>query len=218
MPAAPAPAPSPKPSWLREAWWNPETATINFQSLEQFEQEQAVLAARKIEDIKLPTKLPDTVQLPEGTTYKIDDKDPYANGLRQVALDKRLTPDQIEAFVVMDAQIKAERFKADRAYVAEENKKLGENAQARKDAIRNYLTAMPGLDDAERIAVGSGDNTKAAYITGLEKLIGKAIGTIPASSAAGLPAPTTQAKPEKTLAQRMYPNMPSSADPQQKAS
>lgn len=219
-PAAPVPAAaSPKPTWLREAWWNPEAATINFTSLQQFEEEQAALAARKPEDIKLPTKLPDTVKLPEGTTYKIDDKDPYAAGLRQVAAEKRFTQEQIEALVVMDAQLKAERYTADRAYVAEENKKLGENAQVRKDAVVNYIAAMPGLEEGERIALSRGDPTKAAYITGLEKLIGKAIGTIPASSAAGLPAPPTAAKPpEKTLAQRMYPNMPSSANPQQKAS
>lgn len=210
-PAAPAAAPaSLRPQWLPESHWNAQLNTINIDALQKDFEGKAALSARKPEDIKLLNKLPDDVKLPDGATWKINEKDPYVPELRQIAIKHGLSQDVVNDVMLMDARVKIGDYLAEQNRQAEENKKLGDNAKARKDAIFNWLNAS-GLEPPERLALAAG-LTDAAAVTALEKVIQKIIGGV-AANAGGQAAPAEPSKPARSIEQRMYPNMRSVNDP-----
>jgi hypothetical protein len=210
----PAPPPSARPTWLPETHWDTNLNALNLEALQKDFEGRAALAARKPEDIKLLTKLPDDIKLPQGATWKLDDKNPWTPALKEIAVKRGLTQEALDDLVAADARIKLANFQAEQSRQAEENKKLGEHAQARKDAIVNWLAAS-GLEPNERVAIAAG-LTDAVAVEALEKIIKKVIGGV-APNSSGSPAPPSEQKPERTIAQRLYPNMPSAAAPQQKA-
>lgn len=214
QPAAPPPPPSARPTWLPETHWDANLNAINLEALQKDFESKAALAARKPEDIKLPAKLPDDIKLPQGATWKLNDKDPYVGMLRQIAAEEGLPQSAVDKFVVADARIKLANYQADQARMAAENAKLGEHGTARKDAIVNFLGAS-GLEPDERVAAANW-MTDEVSVRAIEKLITKMIGGV-APNSSGSPAPSVEQKPERSLAQRMYPNMNSSVAPQQKA-
>lgn len=214
--AAPAPAAAPaapaslRPSWLPETHWNPQLNTVNFDALQKDFETKAQLATRKPEDIKLLTKLPDDFKLPDGAVWKVNEKDPYVPELRDLAVKHGLPQDVVNDLMLMDARVKLGAYQAEQVRLAEENKKLGANAQPRKDAIVNWLNAS-GLEPDERVAI-AGALTDAIHVTALEKIIQKIIGGV-AANAGGQGAPAEPPKQERTIEQRMYPNMRSISDP-----
>jgi hypothetical protein len=193
---------------MRDELWDANLNAINLTVLQQQEEARAALLARKPEDVKLPTKLPDDIKLPQGATWKLNDKDPYVTGLKEIAVAEGLPQSAIDKFVAMDARVKLAKFQADQAAFAAEDAKLGEHGPARKDAITNWIAAA-GFDPDERMAAAKW-MTDEVSIRAMEKIIRKNIGGIPHSTGAPVP-PTADQKPEMTIAQRMYPNMVSSA-------
>lgn len=213
--AAPAaPAASLRPSWLPETHWNPQLNAVNFDALQKDFETKAQLAARKPEEVKLLTKLPDDFKLPEGAQWKVNEKDPYIPQLRDLAVKHALPQDVVNDIMLMDARVKLGNYQAEQVRQAEENKKLGDNASPRKEAILNWLNAS-GLDPDERVAIAAG-LTDAAQITALEKIIQKIIGGV-AANAGGQGAPMEPPKQVRSIEQRMYPNMRSISDPERKA-
>lgn len=219
--AAPAPAPAPassRPTWLPESHWDATLNAVNFDALQKDFEGRAALAARKPEDVTVLSKLPADVQVPDGTTWKITDKDPLFQGLRQVAIEEGLPQSAVDKLIVMKARTDIADFIADQKaateFEAAENKKLGDGAPQRKEAIINWLNAS-GLEPKERVAVAAA-LTSADAVVGLEKIIRKVVGGVPAS-AGGAPSPAAPApQPPRSIAQRMYPNMPSRDATQQK--
>src|SRR5262245_8463283 len=213
-PVPPAPPPSARPTWLPETPWDGTLTAINLEALQKDFTDRAALAARKVEDIKLPAKLPDDVKLPQGASWKVDDKDPWVTTLKQIAVEEGIPQTAIDKFVHADARIKLAAFQAEQARQADEKKKLGEHAQARTDAVINWL-AGSGLEPNERVAMANA-LTDAVAVEAFEKIIKKVIGGV-APNSSGSPAPPSEQKPERSLAQRIYPNMASATAPQQKA-
>jgi len=213
--AAPAaPAASSRPSWLPETHWNPQLNAVNFDALQKDFETRAQLAARKPEDVKLLTKLPDDFKLPEGAQWKVNEKDPYIPELRQLAVKHALPQDVVNDLMLMDARVKLGAYQAEQVRLADENKKLGDNAGPRKEAILNWLKAS-GLEPDERVAIAAG-LSEAVQITALEKIIQKIIGGV-AANAGGQGAPAEPPKVVRSIEQRMYPNMRSVNDPERKA-
>jgi hypothetical protein len=220
-PAAPAPAPSVPPSepaaaaatsirptWLPETHWDPKLNAINLGALQKDFETKAALAARKPEDIKFAPKLPDDFKPPEGMKVKFgDERDLRVPVLRDIALRHGLPQEAVDEMLIADARFQIAQIQAEGERLANEDKKLGPNHQARKDAVLNWLKAA-GLEPDEAVALAMGVRS-AHGVTALEKLMARQIGAVPSTSAGGggpAPAPA----PEKTLAQRLYPNMVSS--------
>lgn len=209
VPPSPAPAPAPiaiRPTWLPETHWDAQTNQFNLQAFQQDFESRALLAGRKPEDVKFSIKFPDTVKLPDD--YKPTILEPYVAPLQQFALKHGLTNDALTELATLDAQVKLEQYNAETARLKAEEAKLGGNAPARKEAVLNWLKAS-GLTPDESVALAMG-MTSANAIVAFEKIIGKANGHVPASAGNGVAAPTSPPAPQKSLAQRWYPNMPSS--------
>lgn len=206
---APSPAPSPspapaavaRPEWLPEAHWDPaansmkpefgthyaELATFHKTQTEQ----QAALAARKPEDIKIEVKLPDTVKVPDGLQVQINEKDPRVPVLRELAIKNNLSQDTINALVALDAQQQIEAHAAEQTRIAAEDAKLGANAAARKTAVGDWLKGMKDRNEitAEEFEAVRVYAIDAAAVTALEKIIAKANGTVPGHAPGNPPKP-----------------------------
>jgi hypothetical protein len=216
---APAPAASPRPEPLPESFWDGEKGTIkldefvphyaeiaNFHKTET--EKRAALAARKPEDIKIEVKLPDSVTLPDGMSFKIDEKDPRVPLLRAIAQQRGLDQDTVNDLVAFDAQQQLQAHNAELQRVVAEEAKLGANAKDRKAAVKNWLTGLKtnGKLNAEEAAAVEVYATDAATVTALEKIMAMAAGAVPGNVNAETPPNSPQ---PKSLAERMYPNLPS---------
>lgn len=216
-PAAPAPsapatvpteptaaAPSIRPTWLPETHWDAKLNALNLGQLQKdFETKQQMMA-RKPEDIKFAPKLPEDFKPPEGLKIKFgDERDVRVPVLRDIALRHALPQEAVDEMLVADARFQIANIQAEEQRLLKEDEKLGPNHQVRKDAVLNWLKGA-GLEPAEAVALAMGIRS-ADGVVALEKLMAKQIGMVPGTGAGGGPAVT--APPEKTLAQRLYPNM-----------
>lgn len=226
-PSAPPVAPPPadgqqtatRPEWLPESHWDGAANSIKLDDFgkhyaeistahKTYTEQQAALAARKPEDIKIEVKLPETVKVPEGLQIKIDEKDPRVAFVRGFALENGLSQEAVNKLVALDAQMQIEHHAAEIARVTAEDAKLGANAAQRKQAVGNWLKGLKdssvfSADEYEAVRVYAND---AASVSALEKIIAKANGSVPAHTPATPPSPQP-----KSLAERMYPNLPSKA-------
>jgi hypothetical protein len=208
--ASAAPPPSAeKPSWLPDSYWSPQSNSVNLDAFKSEFETRAALAARKGDDIKFEVKLPPEVKLPDGYDVRITKDDPRIPMVREIAIKNGLPQEVVNDLVNMDARLKVQSWMAETERIKAEDAKLGENAQARKDAVTNWLKGLVdkkvfSQDEFDAVVAGS---RGAAFVTALEKIIGKLAGNVPGNQPG---APAVEPKPpEKTLAQRWYPNMPS---------
>jgi hypothetical protein len=155
----------------------------------------------KPEAYKVELKFPDDVKLPEGINFD-PSKDPRLPVLLKTAHEMGLTNAELNRIVALDAQFALDNHAAETARVAEEHKKLGDNAKARIDAASNWLNGQTGdgktftAAEAEEIRFMAGS---AAGVTALEKLMAKANGTVPGH------VPSGPGKPEpQSIAKRWY--------------
>jgi hypothetical protein len=181
-------APASRPDWLPEAHWDatvgikPEFGA-HYTELKTQAEQRAALAARKPEDIKLELKLPETVKVPDGFEAKVDENDPRVPLIRDMALKNGWTQEQVNELVAMDAAQKIAEYNREIARVAEQDKLLGANGPARKEAISSWLK---GLLDRKELTAGEFEALRltgvdADGIAALEKIIAKASGAVPAA-------------------------------------
>lgn len=203
-PGAPSPA-SIRPTWLPETHWDAKLNALNLGQLQKDFESRAALAARKPEDIKFAPKLPDDFKPPEGVKVKFgDERDVRVPLLRDIAIRHGMSQDAVDELLIADARMQLAQIAAEGERLKGEDAKLGPNHQARKDAVLNWLKAA-GLEPDEAVALAMGVRS-ANGVTALEKLMARQIGAVPGASA-GTGGPAPAAAPEKTLAQRLYPNM-----------
>jgi hypothetical protein len=205
-PAQTGRAPQP-PQWLPPNYWDGATGAIKPEFGEHYAE-----AARGYEDFqRLSARRPDDIQItvpkdlkaPAGFALRINEKDPRIPALRELALKNRMSQQEVDQLIALDARQKIEEHAADVAKTAEDEKKLGANAGARKSAVTAWLGALADrgdLDPAEYEELRMTAMT-AGGVTALEKIIARVNGTVPGNSP-GAPPPA----PPKTLAERMYPN------------
>jgi len=207
--AAPAPAAAPtRPEWLPEAHWDaasgikPEFGahyTEIANAHKTFTEQQAALAARKPEDIKIEVKLPDTVKVPDGMNLKIDEKDPRVAALRTMALKNGWTQDHVNELVAFDAQQQIAGHTAEQARIGDEMKKLGANADDRLKAVSTWAKGIT-TDPAELGEIKILTAT-AAGVSLLERLMQKSNGSVPGAQN-NPPPPKTE---PKSHADRIWP-------------
>lgn len=214
-----------RPDWLPEAHWDGGQNAIkpefgaHYSELATFKQQhderQAALAARKPEDIKIEVRLPDTVKVPDGAQIKIDEKDPRIPLIRQMAIENGWDQPVVDKLVALDTQMKIDAFNAEVERIAAEDKKLGDNGKARKDAV---LSWAKGLLDRKDITADEFEELRmtgatAAGVTLLEKIMEKANGSVPGAGG-NQPAP----KPTARIEDRLYPNLARNSNPARRAS
>jgi hypothetical protein len=196
--AAPSPAPAAadkpaRPEWIPEKFWDAdggaprvEDLAKSYQKLEsihgsaekfeetikaRFEEERRAGLPQKPEEYtpELPQEL-----WPEGTKGEINTDDPLVKFWQQTAHKYGLSKDDFSAGV-------AEFIKADmaaRASIKEEVAKLGENAEARVKAVDTWLASSL---DKEAYGAFAKYAISADFIRGLEVLMQKSGGTVPAN-------------------------------------
>ena len=163
--------------------------------------------SRKPEDIKFQPRLPEDFKPPEGLKIKFgDERDTRVPVLRDIALRHGLPQEAVDEMLIADARFQVQAIQAEEQRLLKEDEKLGPNHQARKDAVLNWLKAA-GLEPGEAVALAMGVKSAEA-VTALEKLMARQIGMVPGGGTGSPAGPA--APPQKTLAQRLYPNMVSS--------
>lgn len=227
-PAPPAPpsgdAPPPaaaRPDYVPETFWDDTTKAVkpefgaHYSELATFHktqtEAQAALAARKPEDIKIESILPEGVKVPDGLEVKINEKDPRIPVLRELAIKNGWSQETVNALVAFDLQQQIADHTTEATRVAAEDAKLGANAKDRKGAVGNWLN---GLKTAGKLSAGEAEAmtayaVDAATVTALEKIMAMAAGSVPG---AGDPPPPPNPAPQK-IEDRWY-----GSTPQQKAS
>lgn len=180
------PAAASRPEWLPEAHWDaaagikPEFGahyTEIANAHKTFTEQQAALAARKPEDIKIEVKLPDTVKVPEGMNLKIDEKDPRVAAVRDIALKHGLSQEQVNQLVAFDAQQQIAAHAAEQTRLTAEKQKLGANGDDRLNAVSSWVKGI--TTDAAEIGEIQVLTATAAGVSLLEKLMAKASGSVP---------------------------------------
>jgi hypothetical protein len=210
-----------RPEWLPGSHWDPATTAIKpefgarYTELETFHQtktaEAAALAARKPEDIKFEIKLPETVKVPDGMDLKINPDDPRVPVLRELALKNNLSQDVVDSLIAIDAQQQIAMHAAEQTRIAAEEAKLGANAKDRKTAVGNWLKGMKdrgefSAAEYEAVRIYAVD---AASVSALEKIMAKAVGSVPGHQPGNPPAPAP-----KDTATRIWGDNAFKANPQ----
>jgi hypothetical protein len=192
-----------------ETHWDANTNALNLAQLQKDFETKAAMAARKPDDIKFAPKLPEDFKPPEGLKIKFgDERDVRVPVLRDIALRHSLPQEAVDEMLIADARYQIANIQAEEQRLAKEDEKLGPRHQERKDAILNWLRGGGvGLEPAEAVELAMSVRSAGA-VQALEKIMARQIGMVPGGNAGGQPAVTPP--PEKTLAQRMYPNMVSS--------
>jgi hypothetical protein len=168
-----------------------EVATVH----KTFTEQQAALAARKPEDIKIEVKLPETVKVPDGMESKIDPKDPRVDRMRAMALKNGWSQEQVNDLVAFDAQQKIAEHAAEQTRLTAEKQKLGANGDTRikaaADWVKGFTTDPAELGEVQVLTA------TAAGVSLLEKLMAKANGSVPGTG--GQPAPSEASRhPHRT--------------------
>jgi hypothetical protein len=216
-PSTAAPVTPARPDYVPETFWDATANTIkpefgsHYGELVKAKQtldERAALIPDKPDGYTIDGfKLPDTIKPPDGMQIAFDPKDPRLALAREVAMEAGLTQDQFKSLLAFDAKMKiADHAKAIETYTAED-KKLGDNAKVRKDAVSSFLKGLKengAFTDDEYEAIRPID---AAGVTAFEKLIAKLNGSVGTGG-----SPPSPPKPGDTpMHDRWYPS-------QQKAS
>jgi hypothetical protein len=215
QPSSPAAPPSAgalvRPEFLPEQFWD-DKAGIKTDEFGKHYTEVTATAAKAAEraaavppnpeGYKVEVKLPEGLKVPEGIKFD-PSKDPRTPVLLKAAHELGLTNTDVNALVALDAQFAIENHNAEVARIAEETKKLGDNAKGRIDAATNWLNAQSG--DGKRFTAAEAEEVRlmvgsAAGVTALEKLMAIVNGSVPGH------VPTPPPKPEpKTHADRIWP-------------
>lgn len=149
-----------KPDWLGEAHWDPEQGAIkpefgaHYAEIAKFHQEQsALLATVPDEPAKYPLDLPKDLKLPEGFEFKLDPKDPMVGKAQAIAHKHRIAPAVLSDFIGLQAELRAAEDTAFNAMLAEQQKALGPDKDARISALGAQLTAAAG-EDVSKTLIG----------------------------------------------------------------
>lgn len=152
-------------------------------------------------------------KLPEGVAIKFDDKDPIAGPIlteaRALAHELGIDQPTFSKLLTLQAKLELRRAQANAAKQQAELtatvKKLGDNFEARKTALDNYLNAAATGTEAvkkEKLNGLAALTTNAAVFELLEDLIARANTTIPGAQPPAQPATPAQQR----AADRWYPS------------
>lgn len=215
-----APTASQPPSGPLAAFWDADKSSLDLDKLGSAYTERDAAFAAAAERAKLIPETPDAYKLelpqdfvlPEGVNVTFDDKAPIIGELRAAAHELGIPQAGLSKLLALQTKFQMESEKAfqeqEKTVRAEENKKLGEGADARRTAIKSAWQAA-GLTDQE-VAELSLNLSRAAGVTAYEKIIAAMNGTrMPDFRQADPPKPAPP-----SIESRWYPNQAS----QQKAS
>jgi hypothetical protein len=217
--SAEAPAAATRPEFLPEQFWDDKAGAIKTDEFAKHYGEVTANAQKLSERMaavppnpegyKVELKLPEGTKIPEGIKFD-PAKDPRTPVLLKVAHELGWTNNDVNRLVTLDAEFALANHAAEQARIGEENKKLGDNANARVAAVTNWVKGLAEKGDltADELTEIRMTATTAAGVTALEKLMAKATGGIPGH------VPNTDPKPAPTtIEQRWY-----GSNSQQKAS
>jgi len=172
-----APVPE-RPEYIPEKFYNPETGEIrteemakSYTQLEKFstgkeeEMEERIvekLAQEHAENVPENYELP---ALPEGITEEMVNANPLTEWWKDTAKENGFTQDEFEAGVVAYV----EQMQSQQVDIDAEKQKLGENANARIDAVNDFASKYFPPDEYEALQMTLG--TSAEGILALERIM-----------------------------------------------
>lgn len=169
------------PDGLPESFWDADAGQVkineligSYSELSTFKTEADARFANRPESAdKYEVRLPEGVTLPEGTEFKVDENSPLVKAARHLVFnsggDQAAFDGIVKAYIedaLMDTANAAEIAKQEIAA-------LGENGQARIDAVSTYAKANFPEDEANALLDSM---TSAKAVSAIEKLISKAQG------------------------------------------
>lgn len=203
---------------MPEAHWDAKSGAVA-ETFGQHYQEVAAAAAKlaerqaaipaKPEDYKVELKFPEGIQVPEGVKFD-PAKDPRLPLFTKLAHERGWTNDDVNAVIALDAQLEIAAHNAAAARIVAEDKKLGEKAIERRAAVANWTKALVAKNEitADEAAAINAEHMDATAISLVEKLMAKINGNVPGF------VPSEPSRPgPKSIAERMYPNLPSGLPP-----
>ena len=165
--------PSPRPEYIPEKFWNTDKGEVNMEefgksytNLEKYvggkkdELQQEAIAERpeKVEGYELP-------KLPEGVTEELVNANPMTDWWRNFcyenAYDQEVFEDGVNKYVDM--------YVGNQVDIDAEKEKLGENADARLDAVNNWASSVFSPEQYEAISSTLGQSVDG--IEALEKMM-----------------------------------------------
>tara|TARA_R100000773_G_scaffold44310_2_gene45008 strand:+ start:955 stop:1698 length:744 start_codon:yes stop_codon:yes gene_type:complete len=167
-----------RPEYIPEKFYNPETGEIrteemakSYTQLEKFstgkeeEMEERIvekLAAEHAENVPESYDLP---ALPEGITEEMVNANPMTEWWKNVSKENGFSQDEFQAGVTQFV----ENLQAEHTNIDEEMNKLGENAEARIEAVDNFAQTFFPPDEYEAIQWSLG--TSAEGVKALERVM-----------------------------------------------
>jgi len=159
-------AESARPEWVPEAHWNAEANALNLETFGQHYGELTALEKAQAErKAALPKDaagyaltLPDDFQFPDGLTrenFSVAEDDPFLGEFRQLMFDREVAPDVVQDLYSLKLKIDAAQIAMVNKRLDEENKKLGANFAARRQAIKTFAESRLGKELAEAISAVS---------------------------------------------------------------
>lgn len=207
-------APSARPEYLPETYWDTEKNSVKAEDLTRDLSElptlrefktaadtRAAAIPKTADDYKI--ELPADFQLPEGTKFIADPKDPLVVGVRTYAKEHGLDQAAVTDLTKMWAGMLASEHSALKAAETEQMKALGDAAQDRIKAANTWLTGQLKPEQVQAIAPAL--RTKAG-VEAVEALITKFSGLQPRGDLNGGSQPDKTPSDEKKL-KAMYPSM-----------
>lgn len=205
-----APVAAQRPDYIPETIWDGEKnapkidlgATLTeYGTLKEQADARAALIPAKPEEYKFD--LPADFEMPEGYTWKQDPKDPVIAGFRELATELKLTQPEVQRLATFEAKRQAAEIANQKAFDAEQTKALGENAEARRKAATDWITANT---TPERAAVLKTLTHYALGVEAIEDIIAKGVGVTLRGDVPGDQPADTRTPDEIRLA-KMYPSM-----------
>lgn len=174
------------PEGLPESFWDADAKAVKVDDLvksyadlnKQQTDAAAALAKRPESPDKYELKIPETLELPEGMSFEFDPESDLAKMGRDLAYAKGLSQEEfleqvVAPYVKHETERAAQDLTNSEEFYKTELSKLGENGQARIDAIGAYLAKNFTPEQAKAFEAAT---VTAPGVEALEKLINAANG------------------------------------------
>lgn len=198
------------PEGLDARFWDQTTGSVNFPDLTKsfgeltaFKQAADERAAAVPQDYK--PDLPGDFKLPEGFEFSVDANRAALPKLKEWAKEAGLTQEAFSKLMAIKAEDDLVLDEAERTHFAGEQKKLGENYDARAKAVDSFLKANLSTEHYEALKFDQRMFGALAF-EAIETLIGK---VTKASVPGALPEAEAK-KPPTSMAERWYGNQKAS--------
>lgn len=208
-PIVTAPVAAQRPDYIPETIWDGEKNAPKIDLAATLTEYGTLKTAADARAAGIPAEgaykfdLPEGFELPEGFQWKAGADEPLVKAVGEYAKTNNLTQAEVSGLVGVYAASQKAEIANQKAFDADQTKALGENAEGRRKAASDWITANTTPD---RAAVLKTMLHYAQGVEAIEDIIAKGVGVTPRGPVSGDP-PADQRTPEEIRLAKMYPSM-----------